>query len=153
MSTLARTTTVIALVLATFAAPISALATDPPRRVARLTGEYEDLAMPEPDGVGRAVVKTHAGAAKLCYRFTWKRMEVRHVGVYRRSTDAMVSELYDENPTTSGELTGCSTTGRDDYHELKARRVREITRHPRRFFVQAMTYGGETIAGTLRRPR
>ncbi len=152
MRTLTSAAAVMAIIAGLLAAPSAALAADAPRRIARLTGEYPGIVTPEPDGTGNAVLRPYIAEAKICYRFTWERMQVRKLDVYRRSTGAMVAELYDENPTTSGELTGCSTTGRNDWYRLTSRRVREITRYPRRFYVVASTYGVEEIAGTLRRP-
>ncbi len=152
MKRLTSAAAVVAVIAGLLAAPAAALDADAPRRVARLTGDYPRIATPEPDGTGRAVLRPYVTAAKICYRFAWERMEVRKLDVYRRSNGAMVAELYDEAPTTSGELTGCSTTGRSDYYRLTSRRVREITRYPRRFYVMASTYAGEEIAGTLHRP-
>lgn len=152
LKTLTRYSAVMAVVVGLLGMPTNALAADGPRRVAALSGDYGAITSPEPDGTGRAVLRPKVDTAKICYRFTWKRMEVRNLQVRRRSNGNTVAQLYDEAPTTSGELTGCSTSGRNVYYPLTSRRVREIAQHPKRFYVVASTYTGEQIAGTLRRP-
>ncbi len=153
MKTLVRTALVMSLAATLLAAPTSVSAVEDHQRVARLNSNYPGLTNPEGDGRGRAVVTPYPGQAKVCWRFRYERMEVRGLNLYRRSTGTQVAELYDEAPTSVGSLRGCSTTGRSDYYELTSRRVREIKRHPRRFYVRAYTYGGQEIAGRLHRPR
>lgn len=143
----------MAVVVGLLGAPTNALAADGPRRIAELSGDYGAITSPEPDATGRAVLRPKVAEAKICYRFTWQRMEVRQLEVRRRANGNTVALLYDEAPTASGELTGCSVNGRNVYYPLTSRRVREITRYPKRFYVAASTYTGEAIAGTLHRPQ
>lgn len=150
MKSSVRTAAVAGLAAGLLAVPATSSAAEDPQRVATLNGDYPGVLQADPDATGRAVLTPYPGAGKVCYRFTWDRMQVRLVDLRRRSNDAQVAELYDEAPTSSGKLEGCSTG--TDYVALTSARVREVTEHPRRFYVRASSYGGEEIAGTLRRP-
>ena len=153
MKTLARAALTMAMAATLLVAPTSASAVEDFQRVARLRSNHPTVTQPEGDGTGRAVLSPYPGEAKICWRFRYQNMELRGLNLYRRSTGGQVAELYDEAPTTVGRLRGCSTIGKNDFYELTSRRVREVKRHPRRFYVLAYTYGGEQIAGRLHRPR
>ncbi len=150
MKTSVRNAAVAGLAAGLLAVPASSSAAEDPQRVASLNGDYPGLFEADPDATGRAVLTPYPGVGKVCYRFTWDKMQVRLVDLRRRSNNVQVAELYDEAPTTRGTLKGCSTG--TDYTKLTSARVREITEHPRRFYVRASSYVGEEIAGTLRRP-
>ncbi len=152
MKTLGRTALAMALAATVLVAPVNASAVEDFQRVARLTSNGPGVTRPEGDGRGRAVLSPYPGEAKICWRFRYERMEVRGLNLYRRSTGEQVAQLYDEAPTSVGRVRGCTTIGKSDYYELTSRRVREVKRHPRRFYVLAYTYSGEQIAGRLERP-
>lgn len=150
MKSSVRAAVVAGVAAGLLAVPATGYAAEDPQRVATMDGDHPGLTMPDPDATGRTALTPYSRAGKVCYRFTWDKMEVRILDLRRRSNDVQVAELYDENPTSSGRLEGCSTG--TDYVDLTSARVREITQHPRRFYVRASSYGGEEIAGTLRRP-
>lgn len=151
MKALVRTAIVTATAAA-LAVPVTSHAADESRRVANLSSDHPGVDSPAPGATGRAVLTPYAAAGKICYRYTWEDMEMRRVDLRRRSSGAQVALFYDEAPTTSGRVSGCTTVGASYYYELTPERVREVTEHPRRFYVLASTYTGEEIAGTLRRP-
>lgn len=140
-----RAGAVLAVAASLWVVPGVSFAADAPQRVAHLNGDYPGLTSRDSDATGRAVLTMYSGAGKVCYTYRWQKMEVRGLYVYRRSTDAVVTKLYDEAPTSSGFLKGCAT-------EVRSTQVRELTRHPRRFRLEAFPYGVERIAGNLTRP-
>ena len=152
MKALTRIALTVAVAATLLVSPTSASAVEDFERVARLSSDNPRVTRPEADGTGRAVLTPYPEEGKICWRFRYERMEVRGLNLYRRSTDEQVAELYDEAPTDEGRLRGCSTTGLNDWYELTPQQVREVKRHPRRFYVLAFTYGGEQIAGRLQHP-
>ena len=154
MKTLVRTAIVTATAAA-LAVPAASpsQAADEPRRVANLSSNHPSVVSPVPGASGRAVLTPYADRGKICYRYTWEDMEMRRLDLRRRSSDATVALFYDEAPTTSGRVSGCTTSGASVFQVLTPRRVREVREHPRRFYVEASTYSGNTIAGNLHRPR
>ena len=153
MKALTRTALTLAVAATLLVPGASVSAVEDYQRVARLSSDNPHVTRPEEDGVGRAVLTPMPDEAKICWRFRYERMEVRGLKLHRRSTDEQVAELYDEAPTDEGRLRGCTTTAQNDWYELTPQQVREVKRHPRRFYVLAFTYGGEQIAGRLHRPR
>lgn len=153
MKALRRTALTMAVAATLLLPPTSASAVEDFQRVAELSSDNPRVTRPETDGTGRAVLTPNPDEAKICWRFRYERMEVRGLNLYRRSTDEQVAQLYDEAPTSEGRLRGCTMTGKDDWHDLTPQQVREVKRHPRRFYVLAYTYSGEQIAGRLHRPR
>lgn len=140
-----RVGAVLAVAASLWAVPGVSSASDAPQRVAHLNGDYPGLTSRDSDATGRAVLTMYAGAGKVCYTYRWQKMEVRGLYVYRRSTDAVISKLYDEAPTSSGFLKGCAI-------DVRSAQVREMTQHPRRFRLEAFPYGLERIAGNLTHP-
>lgn len=151
MKTLVRGA-VVAVTAGLLVAPVPSQAADDSRRVATLDSTHPSVDKPVPGATGRAVLTPYPAAGKICYQYTWDDMEMRRLDLRRRSTGAPVTIFYDEAPTTSGRVSGCSTSGTTVFEELTSRRVREITQHPRRFYVLATTYTGDKIAGNLHRP-
>lgn len=143
-------TAVLALAAGLVAAPATTYAADDPQRVANLDSRHPSVDKPVPNGTGRAVLTPYPRAGKICYRFTYEDMEVRALTLNRRATDAQVALFYDEAPLSPAS--GCTTIGKSYFDELTSSRVREITQHPRRFYVRASTYSGYEIAGNLHRP-
>ena len=130
------------------AAPGVSAADDPPRRIANLDGEYPGLNPSDPKATMRVVMTLFPTKEQACYKIRWSGMQVRAVYIYRRSTDALITRLYDQAPVTDGPLEGCAES------DVPRSQIREYRRHPRRFYVKASSYdGSEQIAGVLRRPR
>lgn len=120
---------------------------DSPRRIASLDGDYSRGGTTDPDAEGWARLTLQRDGRKICYRVRITGMETRAVYVFRRSSDVLMTRLYDEAPTDADILKGCVT-------EVPAEVLREYKRHPKRFYVQASSYDGwDRIGGTLRRPR
>ncbi len=121
-------------------------AAEAPQRVATLSDEGPGLYSPDPEATGRAVLTLYPNAGKVCYTHRWQKMELRALFLLRRSTQQVVTKLYDEAPTTGPTVQGCAT-------EVPEVQVREFIRYPWRFYVHASSYSGqEQISGVLRRP-
>ncbi len=118
----------------------------PPQRVSILNDDGPGLSSPDPEATGRAVLTLYPNARKVCYTYRWQKMEVRALFLHRRSTQQVVTKLYDEAPTTGPSVQGCAT-------EVPEAQVREFIRYPKRFYVHASSYTGqEQISGVLHRP-
>ena len=128
--------------------PGTSIASDPPRRIANLNGDYPGLYPSDPEATARVVLRLYPAAEQICYRIRWSKMQIRAVYLYRRSTNELFTRIYDQAPTYGPYVEGCTENG------VPRAQVREVRRHPGRFYVKASSYDGqEQIAGRLRRPR
>lgn len=144
-----RAALVIPAIVATLgiAFPGVGAATDPVRRVANLDGDYPGLYPSDPRAEARVVLRLFPDQEQVCYRITWSDMQIRAVYVYRRSTNALVSRIYDQAPTYGPTVRGCTESG------VPRAQIREFRRYPGRFYIKASSYdGSEQIAGRMRRP-
>ncbi|MBA2444447.1 MAG: CHRD domain-containing protein [Nocardioidaceae bacterium] len=96
------------------------------RVVARLTGEKED---PNGDrnGIGRAVVRLRPADNRVCARVSWERIG-----------RPVAAHIHRGRPGVNGDvvidLTGSVTDGRNCATGVRARLIRNIRQHPRRFY-------------------
>lgn len=122
-----------------------------PRRVAQLDGDDPGAFDPDGNASAGAVLRLDRPDRRVCFRVEFDRIVIRGVYVYRRTaadvTDYFV-KLYDYAPTEASPLKGCVS----DPDAVTRDQIREMKKHPRRFYVRAFEYDGNDIAGTLRQP-
>ena len=123
-------------------------APDAPRRIASLDSDYSEVTTTtNPNAKGRARLTLFSADDKICYRVEVTGMTTRAVYVFRRSTDVLMTRLYDEAPTDDNVLKGCVT-------DVPAKLMTAYEQHPKRFYIQASSYDGQDeIGGTMRLPR
>lgn len=122
-----------------------------PRRVAQLDGDHPGTFDPDGNGQAKALLRLDRPDRRVCYRVAFDRIVIRGVYVYRRTAEEVTDyfvKLYDFAPTEASPLKGCVS----DADAVTRAQIREMKRHPTRFYVRAFEYDGNDIAGTLRRP-
>lgn len=147
-----RTVLTFTLVGALLGVPASGFAaTTLPKRVATLKKDFPGLFYPSDKGRGNVVLRLDGPERRICYRLEFENFVVRALTIYRKGADEVSDyeiKLYDEAPTEESPLRGCVS----DADVVTRAQIREIKRHPTRFFVMASEYDGDEIGGTIRRP-
>ena len=120
-------------------------------RVARLSGE--GFHGGDPNGMGRAVLRVDPAGEKVCFRITFKRLvDPNYGGIYKGSVGTggslEVTLFNGDEGMRPSPIKGCA-------RDLPAGVLREIKKHPRRYFVQIdqHTYANSALRGEIRRPR
>lgn len=122
----------------------------PGRRVATLSGQ--GFPGGDPNARGRAVLWVNPAQEKICFRIRFRRLIKPNYGsIHRgpRSSDGPleVTLFNGDRGMRSSPIKGCA-------RDLPREVVREIKRHPRRFYVELdqHTYANSTVRGRIRRP-
>jgi hypothetical protein len=119
------------------------------RLEANMSGSQESPAA-DPDGTGTAKLRLDRAEKRVCFTIRVRRIDdvvAAHIHRGKRGVNGGIEVDLITQPMAGRRFTGCT-------RNVARRLIREIVRHPRRFYVNVHTvaYPGGAVRGQLHRP-